>query len=88
LIFNVRKPNTLTRKGYVIPASTVRYGCWCKRTETNLIQLAHLTPGDIILDEEGQTVKITPNGILITEGAVTKYEIDVEPFHLKEKEKE
>jgi hypothetical protein len=42
--------------------------------------LAHLTPGDIILDEEGQTVKITPNGILITEGAVTKYEIDVEPF--------
>jgi hypothetical protein len=88
LTFFVTKPNTLTREGYVIPASTVRYGCWCKKTGTNLIQLAHLTPGDIILDEEGQLVKITPNGILITEGEVTKYEIDVEPFHPKEKEKE
>lgn len=80
MTFFVKKPSTLTREGYVIPASTARYGCWCRKTGTNLIQLAHLTPGDIIQDEEGQLVKITPNGILITEGEVTKYDIDVEPF--------
>lgn len=83
LTFFVTKPNTLTREGYVIPASTVRYGYWCKKTSTSLIQLAHLTPGDIILDEEGQPVKITPNGILITEGEVTRYDLDVELFQPK-----
>lgn len=80
LTFFVTKPSTLTREGYVIPASTARYGCWCKKTGTNLIQLAHLHVGDLI-HEEGQLVRI--KDIRVKEGPVTQYELDVEIFDVR-----
>lgn len=83
MTYYVTKPSTLTREGYVIPASTARYGCWCKKTGTNLIQLAHLTVGDIIQDEEGQLVKIAAHGIRVKKGPVTQYELDVEIFDVR-----